>query len=78
MAELGEIIPEALAARIDNLEERLAHQDETIETLTKIVIEQWRKLDEALARISLLESRILELQVSNIRVSSEETPPPHY
>ncbi|MEQ1670492.1 MAG: SlyX family protein [Hyphomicrobium sp.] len=78
MAELGERIPEALAARIDNLEAQLTYQDETIESLNQIVIAQWRKLDEALARISLLESRIPELQVSNIRDSSEETPPPHY
>lgn len=67
-----------LTERIDNLEMRIAHQDETIDTLNKTVIEQWAGLDEALARIKLLEARIREVQVSAIRDPSEETPPPHY
>lgn len=64
--------------RIDTLEMRIAYQDEVIETLNKTVIEQWARLDEALARIKLLEARIREVQVSAIRDPSDETPPPHY
>ncbi len=67
-----------MAARIDDLETRIAYQDETIEALNKTIIEQWARLDEALARIKLLESRMREVQVSTIRDPSEETPPPHY
>lgn len=69
---------EALAERVDALEMRIAHQDETIEALNKTVIAQWAKLDEALARIKVLESRIREVQTSAIRDPAEETPPPHY
>lgn len=69
---------DTLADRIDNLEMRIAYQDEVIDTLNKTVIEQWAKLDEALARIKLLEARVREVQVSAIRDPSEETPPPHY
>jgi SlyX protein len=69
---------DALTERIDDLETRIAYQDETIEALNKTVIEQWARLDEALGRIKLLESRMREVQVSTIRDASEETPPPHY
>lgn len=69
---------ETIADRIDNLETRIAYQDEIIEALNKTVIEQWARLDEALARIRHLESRLREVQVSTIRDPSEETPPPHY
>lgn len=69
---------QALADRIDNLEMRVAHQDEIIETLNTTVIAQWARVDEALARIKLLEARLREVQVSAIRDPSDETPPPHY
>ncbi len=69
---------DASAARIDNLEMRSAHQDEIIETLNKTIIEQWARLDQALARIRQLEARLREVQASTIRDPSEETPPPHY
>lgn len=74
MADPHEIASE----RIDNLEMRLAYQDEVIDALNRTVIEQWSKLDEAMARIRQLESRLREVQVSAIRDASEETPPPHY
>lgn len=69
---------ETTQARIDALEMRLMHQDEIIEALNKAVIEQWAKLDQALSRIRLLESRLREIQVSGVRDTADETPPPHY
>ena len=35
-----------LLERIDRLEMRLAHQDQTIEDLNQAVIAQWKQLDE--------------------------------
>lgn len=67
-----------MAARIDGLEMRIAYQDETIAVLNKTVIEQWAKLDEALARIKRLEERLREIQVSIVADAAEEAPPPHY
>lgn len=69
---------DVLSERIDNLEMRVAHQERVIEVLDRTVIEQWAKLDQALARIRQLEARLMEIQPSNIRDPSEETPPPHY
>lgn len=79
MTAVGETAEARYASqRIDELEMRVAYQDEVIETLNKTVIAQWSKLDEALARLKLLEARLREVQVSAIRDASEETPPPHY
>lgn len=64
--------------RIDNLEMRIAYQDEAIDALNKSVIEQWATLDRALGRIKQLEARLQEDQASNIRAPGDETPPPHY
>lgn len=69
---------DAVNERIDNLETRIAYQDEVIEALNQAVIAQWAKLDQALARIKLLETRMREVQVSGIRDPADETPPPHY
>ncbi len=69
---------DGLADRIDDLELRIAYQDQVIETLDKTVVEQWARLEQALARIQRLEERLREIQPSNIRDPSEETPPPHY
>jgi len=64
--------------RIDNLEMRIAHQDEVIDVLNKMVIEQWAKLDQAFARIKHLEDRLREIQFSVVRDAEDEVPPPHY
>jgi SlyX protein len=70
--------PEALATRLDNLEMRIAHQDEVIEALNKTVVEQWSKLDEARAHIKLLQERVREIADSSGGDAYDEPPPPHY
>jgi len=69
---------EGTEARIDNLEVQMAYQNEVIEALNKTVIEQWAKLDNALARIKQLEDRLREIQASVVRDAADEVPPPHY
>lgn len=69
---------EQASQRIDNLEMRFAYQDEVIETLNRTIVEQWGKLDQALARIKLLEERLREIPVGAVRDAADETPPPHY
>lgn len=76
MTDVGEMA--LLASRLDNLETRIAYQDDIIETLNKALIDQWGKLDQAIVRIKVLEARIQEVQLSEVRDLSEETPPPHY
>lgn len=69
---------EGTHGRIDNLEVQIAYQNEVIEALNKTVIDQWTKLDTALARIKLLEDRLREIQASVVRDAADEVPPPHY
>jgi SlyX protein len=69
---------EAANDRIDNLEMRVAHQDEVIEALNKTVIDQWGKLDQALAWIERLEDRLREINMGAVRDAADEPPPPHY
>lgn len=64
--------------RIDNLEMQITHQNEVIDALNKTVIEQWARLDQALARIKHLEDRLREVQASVVRDAADEVPPPHY
>lgn len=78
MTERGDAVEEALAARMDNLEMRIAYQDEVIEALNKTVVEQWGKLDEARARIKLLEERVREVAAGAAGDAYDEPPPPHY
>jgi SlyX protein len=77
MTNLTEL--QTLAGRIDNLEMRGTFQDEVIEELNKVIIAQWGKLDQALARIERLETRIRDAQDSAAGQNPyDEPPPPHY
>lgn len=67
-----------LLARMDELETRLAFQDELINTLSDQLAQQEldiRKLWEAKQH---LKKQLSEVSPSNIRREDEETPPPHY
>lgn len=69
---------EKLLARMDELETRLAFQDELIETLSDQVAQQEldiRKLWEAKQH---LKKQLSEIAPSNLKREDEEAPPPHY
>ncbi|MGO4706322.1 SlyX family protein [Microvirga sp. 2MCAF38] len=69
---------EALNARIDRLEMRLTHQEETIEDLNKTITAQWKQIDSLTRQIVGLRDRVQEAE-HNARASSHsEPPPPHY
>jgi SlyX protein len=65
-----------LGDRIDGLEARLAFQDESIETLSKTVTEQWVKIDALTRQLGLLNERVREAEAQIPRPTNE--PPPHY
>lgn len=67
-----------LVARMNELETRLAFQDELINTLSDQVAQQEmdiRKLWEAKQH---LKKQLSEISPSNIRSEEDEGPPPHY
>lgn len=69
---------ERIEARLDELETRLAFQDDMIAALNEQVAQQEldiRKLWEAKQH---LNKQLSEVSPSNIKSEAEEAPPPHY
>ncbi|MEA1079109.1 SlyX family protein [Marinobacter qingdaonensis] len=67
-----------LEARLDELETRLAFQDDLINTLSEQVARQELELRELWDAKQLLHKQLKEVSPSNIKREEEETPPPHY
>ena len=67
-----------LLERIDRLEIRLAHQDQTIEDLNQAVIAQWKQLDEQRRQLARLGERIEIGEQRADLAGLPEPPPPHY
>jgi SlyX protein len=65
-----------LSARIDELEARLAFQDDTIETLNATVTAQWLKIDALSRQVAALNDRLRETEATMPKPANE--PPPHY
>ena len=66
---------EALTARIEALEIRIAYQDDTVETLNETITAQWQKIDALTRMMAGLNERLQEAETST-PVRNE--PPPHY
>jgi SlyX protein len=69
---------EALAARIDALEIRIAHQDQTIEELNVTITDQWKQLEDLAYRVSRLSDELRAVENSAGVTDEPEPPPPHY
>ncbi|MCG9713937.1 SlyX family protein [Shewanella insulae] len=67
-----------LEQRIEDLEMKLAFQDDTIESLNQQVIRLNDLLAEQQEKLRLLTSKLAQVEPNNIASQSEETPPPHY
>lgn len=67
-----------LEARLDELETRLAFQDDLINTLSDQVARQEMDIRELWEAKRLLNKQLKEVSPSNIKREDEETPPPHY
>jgi SlyX protein len=69
---------EALAARIDALEIRIAHQDRTIEELNGTITDQWKQIEDLAYRVSRLSDELRAVESSAGAGEEPEPPPPHY
>ncbi|MDX1633424.1 MAG: SlyX family protein [Marinobacter sp.] len=67
-----------LEARMDELETRLAFQDDLIATLSDQVARQELDLRKLWEAKQLLNKQLSEISPSNIKRDEDETPPPHY
>lgn len=62
--------------RIDALEMRIAHQDQTIEELNEALTAQWKTIDLMAKKLAMLEEQVRS--GSYIADPASEKPPPHY
>lgn len=67
----------SLEMRINELESRLAFQDDTLQTLNDVLVEQQRQLDRLQLQLVALAKRQDEQQ-SQFGVEENQAPPPHY
>ena len=64
--------------RLEDLETRLAFQDQELQSLNDVIIRQQQQIDQLVAQVSLLKDKLQDLAPSLVVAQSEETPPPHY
>jgi SlyX protein len=67
-----------LSSRIDELESRLAFQDDVIEALNTVVSRQDHDLAMLTLRLQELSAKINEISEAAAAASTESEAPPHY
>lgn len=67
-----------LETRLDELETRLAFQDDVINTLSEQVAKQEMDIRELWEAKRLLHRQLKDVSPSHIKSEQDETPPPHY
>ena len=65
-------------ARLDELEIRIAHQDQTIEDLNAAITAQWKLIERLEARVERLGERVADSEQSAGEADPVNRPPPHY
>ncbi len=67
-----------LLARLETVEETVAHQAQSIDDLNRTITEQWKIIEALKHGYAQLSDRVQEAE-TNARVSgAPEPPPPHY
>lgn len=64
--------------RIAALEERIAHQERTIEDLSYISVKQWKEISDLSDKIGYLKAKFEELEAGGETSAEKEPRPPHY
>ena len=67
---------DALSARIEALEVRIAYQDQTIEALNSTITDQWKRIEDLSRQIVRLSDRLEQAEALEQPAPSEK--PPHY
>ena len=60
------------------LQEKVAHQEASIDELTRQVLLQERKIAELIQHVKKLQEQLQSLAKNNAGVEIIDTPPPHY
>ncbi len=64
--------------QIEQLQVKVAFQEDTIETLSDALASQQQQLDKLVFQMQHVMDKLKQIQPSNIADASQETPPPHY
>lgn len=64
--------------RLCALEEKVAFQEETIETLNQTVTDQWKLIDRLQKRLKDMDDQIYELENNASMNAPANQKPPHY
>lgn len=70
-------MPDTQNDRLTALEERLAHQDRTIDEMSVVIADQWRQIDRLKRRIEAIDDQVAAVE-NLARSGKAEPPPPHY
>ncbi|MEZ6011738.1 MAG: SlyX family protein [Hyphomonas sp.] len=70
--------PSTDSARLDELEMRVVHQDQTIEDLNAAITAQWKLIERLERQVARLAERVAEAEQSTGQAAPVERPPPHY
>lgn len=65
-------------SRLDELEIRIAHQDQTIEDLNAAITAQWKVIDRLERQVALLSERLADAERAAGEALPVERPPPHW
>jgi SlyX protein len=63
---------------IEQLQMKMAFQEDTIESINQALIEQQKQMDDLQFQLKQLVSKISAIEPSNMASEEEESPPPHY
>ncbi|MEP0314002.1 SlyX family protein [Hyphomonas sp.] len=66
------------STRLDELEMRVVHQDQTIEDLNAAITAQWKLIERLEARVARLAERVADSEQSTGQAAPVDRPPPHY
>jgi SlyX protein len=66
------------SARLDELEMRVVHQDQTIEDLNAAITAQWKLIERLERQVARLAERVADSERSTGDAAPVDRPPPHY
>lgn len=64
--------------QIEQLQMKVAYQEDTIETLSHALADQQKQLDQMAFQLRHVVEKLKQVQPSNVADASQEPPPPHY
>ena len=71
-------IQQMLENRIEELETKIAFQEQLLDELNHALVQQQFDIDKMQVQLRYMANKLKDFQPSNSASQSEETPPPHY